>query len=81
MITHAAALLLKRTSHSASFSSVTALKDGQLVTSGGRVLGVTAVADDLKNALEKAYEKVGKISFKNAYYRKDIGQKALKAEG
>ena len=63
------------------YSAGTALKDGQLVTSGGRVLGVTAVADDLKNALEKAYEKVGKISFKNAYYRKDIGQKALKAEG
>ena len=63
------------------YSAGTALKDGQLVTSGGRVLGVTAVADDLKNALEKAYEKVGKISFENAYYRKDIGQKALKAEG
>ena len=63
------------------YSAGTALKDGQLVTSGGRVLGVTAVADDLKNALEKAYEKVGKISFENAYYRKDIGQKALEAEG
>ena len=63
------------------YSAGTALKDGQLVTSGGRVLGVTAVADDLKNALEKAYERVSKISFENAYYRKDIGQKALKAEG
>ena len=63
------------------YSAGTALKDGQLVTSGGRVLGVTAVADDLKNALEKTYEKVGKISFENAYYRKDIGQKALEAEG
>ena len=63
------------------YSAGTALKDGQLVTSGGRVLGVTAAADDLKNALEKAYEKVGKISFENAYYRKDIGQKALEAEG
>lgn len=63
------------------YSAGTALRNGQLVTSGGRVLGVTAVADDLKNALEKAYEKVGKISFENAYYRKDIGQKALEAEG
>lgn len=55
------------------------LKDGKLLTSGGRVLGVTAVEKDLKTAIDKAYEKVQKISFENAYYRKDVGQRALKA--
>ncbi|MBE5741991.1 MAG: phosphoribosylamine--glycine ligase [Clostridiales bacterium] len=52
---------------------------GKLVTSGGRVLGVTAVEDNLKTAISSAYEKVQKITFENAYYRKDIGQRALKA--
>ncbi len=56
-----------------------ALKEGKLVTSGGRVLGVTATAENLQQALNDAYEKVGKISFENAFYRKDIGAKALKA--
>ena len=55
------------------------LSNGKLVTSGGRVLGVTAVEDDLKTAISSAYKKVEKISFANAYYRKDIGQRALKA--
>ena len=54
-------------------------KNGRLVTSGGRVLGVTATAPTLEQALRSAYEKVEKISFKNAYYRKDIGAKALLA--
>ena len=57
------------------------LKNGKLLTNGGRVLGVTAVAPDLKSAIEKAYEKVKTISFENAFYRKDIGQRALKAYG
>ncbi len=56
-----------------------ALKDGVTVTAGGRVLGVTAVADTLKHALDAAYRKVEVIHFDNAYYRRDIGQKALKA--
>ena len=56
-----------------------AKKGDKLVTNGGRVLGVTAVEDDLKTAIKTAYEKVEKISFDNAYYRKDIGQRALKA--
>ncbi len=56
-----------------------ALKDDMLVTSGGRVLGVTATADKLDDAITKAYSYVGKISFDNAYYRKDIGRKALEA--
>ena len=57
------------------------LKDGKLVTSGGRVLGVTAIAKNLKGAIKKAYKKVDKIHFENAYFRKDIGAKALKAYG
>ena len=56
------------------------LKDGKLVTSGGRVLGVTAVEDDLKTAISSAYAKVEKVSFANAFYRKDIGQRALNAK-
>lgn len=54
-------------------------KDGRLVTSGGRVLGVTATAPTLKEALCAAYEKAEKISFENAFYRRDIGLKALNA--
>ena len=53
------------------------IKEGKLLTSGGRVLGVTATADTLKEAIDKAYSKVEKISFENAYYRKDIGKRAL----
>ena len=55
------------------------LKDGKLLTNGGRVLGATAVADTLEAAIEKAYEMVKTIHFDNAYYRHDIGAKALKA--
>ena len=54
-------------------------KDGVLVTNGGRVLGATAVADTLPQAIEEAYELVERISFENAFYRKDIGARALKA--
>lgn len=50
---------------------------GKYLTAGGRVLGVTALGDDLKTALDKAYKAVGAISFENAHYRKDIGRKAL----
>ncbi len=53
------------------------LKDGKLVTSGGRVLGVSATAQNLEDAIKKAYGKVEKISFGNAYYRHDIGKRAL----
>ncbi len=55
------------------------LSDGKLLTAGGRVLGVTETADTLKEALDKAYESVQKISFDNQFYRKDIGKKALEA--
>lgn len=55
------------------------LKDGKLLTNGGRVLGVTSVEDTLKSAIDAAYKKVEKIEFYNRYYRNDIGAKALKA--
>ena len=56
------------------------LEDDVLKTSGGRVLGVTAVADSLQQAIDDAYANVEKIRFEKAYYRKDIGQRALAAE-
>lgn len=56
------------------------LKDGRLVTAGGRVLGVTETADTLAEAIDKAYQTVKTVSFENAYYRTDIGKRALMAE-
>ncbi len=52
----------------------TALKDGKIVTNGGRVLGVTALGKNLDEALDKAYAAVKKIDFENAHYRTDIGR-------
>ena len=57
------------------FHAGTALKDGKVVTNGGRVLGVTAIAPTLDQAIEKAYADVRRISFENAHYRNDIGVK------
>ena len=57
------------------------IEDGILKTNGGRVLGATSVANTLQEAINKAYLLVDKISFENKYYRKDIGQKALKVKG
>ena len=51
--------------------------DGKTVTAGGRVLGVTALGKDLKEAVDKAYSQVNNVTFENAYYRKDIGARAL----
>jgi phosphoribosylamine--glycine ligase len=59
------------------FHSGSALKDGTLVTSGGRVLGVTAVADSLERALARAYEAIAEVHFDGMYYRRDIGHRAL----
>jgi phosphoribosylamine--glycine ligase len=53
-------------------------EDGSVVTSGGRVLGVTAVGDSLDQALGRAYEALGEIHFEGMYYRRDIGHRALK---
>ncbi len=63
------------------FVAGAAIKDGRLVTSGGRVLGVTSVAPTLKEAIDASYEKVKRIEFGNAYYRNDIGARAMKAGG
>ena len=57
----------------------TAIKDGKLVTSGGRVLGVTALGSDLQQALDKAYAALDEIHFDNMHFRHDIGKKALAA--
>ncbi len=54
-------------------------KDGKLLTSGGRVLGAAAVAEDLPAAIGKAYALADRIHFDNAFCRRDIGQRALKA--
>ena len=54
-------------------------RNGQLVTSGGRVIGAIAAADNLPAAIEKAYALADKIHFENAFCRRDIGQRALKA--
>jgi phosphoribosylamine--glycine ligase len=56
------------------------LADGRLLTAGGRVLGVTAVSDTLESAIESAYGKVASVTFGNAYYRHDIGARALLAK-
>ncbi|MBE5776573.1 MAG: phosphoribosylamine--glycine ligase [Clostridiales bacterium] len=57
-----------------------ALKEGKLLTSGGRVLGVTAIGDTLENAIQKAYALADTIHFDNAFCRRDIGVRALKAQ-
>ena len=56
------------------------LEDFVLKTAGGRVLGVTATANTLEEAIKNAYEKTEKVTFANAYFRKDIGAKALMAK-
>ena len=56
-------------------------EDGKLLTSGGRVLGVTAIANTLQEAIDSSYKMVEQIRFDNAFYRRDIGQRALKAKG
>lgn len=55
------------------------LADGKLVTGGGRVIGLTAVADSLPQAIEGAYALAGMVHFENAYCRRDIGARAMKA--
>jgi len=62
------------------FHAGTTLLNGEYVTSGGRVLGVTAAADTLQEALTLAYEGMSRIHFDGMYYRRDIGYRALKIE-
>lgn len=59
------------------FHAGTRLSDGEILTNGGRVLGVTALGKTVKQTIANAYSAVGKIAFDGAYYRKDIGYKAL----
>jgi len=59
------------------FHAGTAMKDGKIVTSGGRVLGVTAMSDTIKSAIDRAYQVVHLISFEGKHYRSDIGRKAI----
>lgn len=60
-------------------SGGSAVPKGTLLSNGGRVLGVTAKGATLKEAIDRAYAEVKKVSFQNAYYRKDIGARAMKA--
>ncbi|MBQ1913974.1 MAG: phosphoribosylamine--glycine ligase, partial [Selenomonadaceae bacterium] len=59
------------------FHAGTARKDGKIVTNGGRVLGVVAKADNIQDAVKHAYEGVERITFEDAFYRKDIAYRAL----
>ena len=60
------------------FHAGTGLKNGDVVTAGGRVLGVTALGKDIRTAQENAYKAIEEIDFEGMYYRKDIGDKAIK---
>jgi phosphoribosylamine--glycine ligase len=68
---------LKGASDVVVYHAATALKDGQVVTVGGRVLGVTALGATLEAALQRAYEATGHIAFDGMFFRRDIGHKAL----
>lgn len=61
----------------AVFHAGTACNTGKIVTNGGRVLGVTAIGDGIENAIKNVYNAVSKITWDGAYYRTDIGKKAL----
>ncbi len=62
------------------FHAGTAKKDDDVVTNGGRILGVTALGSDIKGAIDRAYRAVDKISFEKAYCRRDIGHRALERQ-
>ncbi len=59
------------------FHAGTDIRDGQVITNGGRVLGVTGLGEDIPRAIERTYQAVKKITWDGVHYRKDIGQKAL----
>ena len=63
-----------------TFVAGAAVKEGKLVTSGGRVTGTTAIADTLEEAIKEAYRISDGVKFQNAYRRSDIGQRALAAQ-
>ncbi len=59
------------------FHAGTKLDDGAVVTSGGRVLGITGIGESFREARDKAYAGVGQIEFENVHYRKDIGARVI----
>lgn len=61
-----------------AFHADTARRDGSIVTNGGRILGVTALADDLRGSIDRAYEAVDRVRFAQRYFRSDIGEKGLR---
>jgi len=63
------------------FHAGTTAKNGEIVTNGGRVLGVTALGDSLQQAIDRAYGAVAKISWEGCCFRRDIGHKALRRQG
>ncbi|MCK5237008.1 MAG: phosphoribosylamine--glycine ligase, partial [Deltaproteobacteria bacterium] len=71
---------LEKFSHSEEivvFHAGTSRAHGKIVTSGGRVLGITALGEDIEKAIENAYNAVKEVNFSGAYHRTDIGKKAL----
>jgi phosphoribosylamine--glycine ligase len=62
------------------FHAGTALSNGKLVTSGGRVLGITALGDGIEKAIDRVYKALEYVSWEGAHYRHDIGAKALKPD-
>ena len=60
------------------FHAGTKIKDNQILTNSGRVLGVTGLGENIQQAINNTYQAVNKISWENVHYRKDIGKKALK---
>jgi phosphoribosylamine--glycine ligase len=62
------------------FHAGTAFKDGQIVTAGGRVLGVSALGETIQEAIDNAYKAVAEITWDDVFYRKDIAQKAIRRQ-
>jgi phosphoribosylamine--glycine ligase len=60
------------------FHAGTAVKNGDIVTNGGRVLGVTALGETIADAKERAYQAIDKINFEGVYFRRDIADKAIR---
>ena len=65
---------LDKVADSVVFHSGTALKDGQIITNGGRVIAVSSYGKNKEEALQKSFEEANKIEFKDKYFRRDIGQ-------